>query len=107
MCYKHLKNPKKLDLKKGFKNDQIIYEIITNQFTPIPVAAPLTHFCAPNLSFQVITEAPLLQISFHYNFLSLNFKNMFAKKELYVYMERKRILQKNQIMSWFRLQTRT
>ena len=30
--------------------DQIVYEIITNQFTPIPVAATLTHFCASNLS---------------------------------------------------------
>ena len=29
---------------------QIVYEIITNQFTPIPVAAPLTNFCASNLS---------------------------------------------------------
>ena len=26
--------------------DQIIYEIITNQFTPFPAAWPLTHFCA-------------------------------------------------------------
>ena len=30
--------------------DQIVYEIIKNQFTPIPVAAPLTHVCASNLS---------------------------------------------------------
>ena len=25
--------------------DQIVYEIITNQFTPFPVAASLAHFC--------------------------------------------------------------
>ena len=30
--------------------DQIVYEIITNQFTAISVAAPLTYFCASNLS---------------------------------------------------------
>ena len=30
--------------------DQIVYEIITNQFTPIPVAAHLTNFCASNIS---------------------------------------------------------
>ena len=30
--------------------DQIVYEIITNQFTPIPVVAPLAHFCASHPS---------------------------------------------------------
>ena len=30
--------------------DQIVYDIITNQFTPFPVAVPLAHFCASNLS---------------------------------------------------------
>ena len=30
--------------------DQIVYEIISNQLTPIPVAAHLTHFCASSLS---------------------------------------------------------
>ena len=30
--------------------DQIVYETITNQFTPISVAALLTYFCASNLS---------------------------------------------------------
>ena len=71
--------------------DQIVYEIITNQFTPIPVAATLTHFCASNLSLQVITDTPILKFQFHYNFFSIDFKNMFAKKELSVYIERKRI----------------
>ena len=51
--------------------DQIVFEIITNQFTPFPVAARLAH----------------LQISFHYNFFSIDFKNIFAKKELSVYIE--------------------
>ena len=30
--------------------DQIVYEIITNHFTPFPVAALLAHSCAYNLS---------------------------------------------------------
>ena len=30
--------------------DQIVYEIITNQFRPFPVAIPSTHFCASDLS---------------------------------------------------------
>ena len=30
--------------------DEIVYEIIKNQFTPIPVAATLTHYCDSNLS---------------------------------------------------------
>ena len=30
--------------------DQIVYEIITNQFTLFPVAALLAHCCASNLS---------------------------------------------------------
>ena len=30
----------------AFKNriHQIVYEIVTNQFTPFPVAVPLTHY---------------------------------------------------------------
>ena len=30
--------------------DQVVYEIITNQFTPFPIAARLAHLCASNLS---------------------------------------------------------
>ena len=30
--------------------DQMVYEIITNQFTPFPFAVPLAHLCASNLS---------------------------------------------------------
>ena len=33
---------------------------------------------------------PILQITFHYNFISNDFKNMFAKKELSVYIEREK-----------------
>ena len=44
-------------------NNQIVYEIITNQFTPIQVAAHLTSFCASNLSLKVITDAPLFHKS--------------------------------------------
>ena len=57
---------------------QIVYEIIKNYFTPIAVAAPLTYFYASNL--YVITDAPILQISFHYIFFSIDFKDMFAKR---------------------------
>ena len=32
---------------------------------------------------------PILQILFHCNFFSIDFKNIFAKKELSVYIERK------------------
>ena len=67
--------------------DQIVYEIITNHFTPIPVAAPLTHFCASNL--YIITDAPILPISFHYNFFLLILKTCLQKKELSVYAKRK------------------
>ena len=34
-------------------------------------------------------------------------KNILAKKELSVYMEKKNIAETNQLMSWFRLQTRS
>ena len=30
--------------------DQMVYEIITNQFTPFPVAVHLAHLCASNIS---------------------------------------------------------
>ena len=48
---------------------------------------------------------PFLQISFHYNFFIIDLKkNMFAKKELAVYIERKRnIAEKIQLMSLFSL----
>ena len=63
----------------------IVYEIIKNQFTPISVAAHLTYFCPSNLSLLVITQVTILQISFHYNVLSIFFKNMFAKNNcLYI-----------------------
>ena len=50
--------------------DQIVFEMITNQFTPFPVAAHLAYLCASNLSL------------------------MFAKRELSVYIEESRISQK-------------
>ena len=85
-----IRNKKKMANEKFALNftliDQIVYEIITNQFTPIPIAAPSTYFCVSNLSFLVITDAPILQISFHNTFFSINFKNMFAKKKLSVYI---------------------
>ena len=42
--------------------DQIVYEILT-------AAAPLTPFCGSNITLWVITDEPILHISFHYNFL--------------------------------------
>ena len=69
--------------------DQIIYEIITNQFTPFPVAAHLAYFYASNLSLEVITDVPILQITFHYNFFLLILKTCLLKKNcLYIYREK-------------------
>ena len=42
--------------------DQIVYELITNQLKPIPVAAPLTHFCASNLSLIYYRRADFTNI---------------------------------------------
>ena len=53
---------------------------------------------------------PILQISFHYNFFSIDFKNILLKKklELSVYLEReKEYRKKNQLLSLFNLQTRS
>ena len=71
--------------------DQIVYEIITNQLKPFPVAVLLAHVCSTNLSLYVMTHVPIFQTSFRYNFFSIDFKNMFAKNELSVYIERERI----------------
>ena len=60
--------------------DQIVYEIITNQFTPLPVAATITHFWASNLSLKVITNSQVLQFSFNYNFFLLTLKICLLKK---------------------------
>jgi hypothetical protein len=44
----------------------------------------------------------ILQITFHYKFFSIDFKNMFAKKELSVYIEKKKDYSKiNQINKFF------
>ena len=61
----------------------------TNQFTPFPVAAPLAYFYASNLSLEVITDVPILQITFHYNFFLLILKTCLLKKNcLYIYREK-------------------
>ena len=68
-----------------------VYEMITNQFIPIPVAAHLTHFYASNLSLSDITDVLILQISFHYNFFFLLILKTCLLKKLSLYIERKRI----------------
>ena len=75
--------------------DLIVYEIITNQFTPFQVAAHLAHFCASNFSLKVITDVPILQISFHFNFFLLILKTCLQKKELSVYIEKNNIAKKS------------
>ena len=59
--------------------DQIIYEIITNQFTPVLVAAPLTPFVFLIISLSII-DAPILQNLFHCNFFLWILKTCLLKK---------------------------
>ena len=49
--------------------DQILYEIITNQFIPLQVAAHLTPFDISNLSLQVIKDAQIIWNPFCFSFL--------------------------------------
>ena len=60
--------------------DQIVYEIITKQFTPLTVAAELAHFCASNLniSLSFYKRADFTNFISLY-FFSIDFKNMFLK----------------------------
>ena len=59
---------------------QIVYEIITNKFTTIQVAAHMTPFCASNLPLQVIKDALISQNSFQCNFFCIDFKTCLQKR---------------------------
>ena len=54
------------------------------------VAALLSPFNTSNLSLQIVKDTPISQNSFHYDFFSINFENIFDKKELSVNRYRKR-----------------
>jgi hypothetical protein len=67
--------------------DQIVYEIIANLFTHSFLSGSFTHLNPSNslpLNYQT-------KNSNHCNFFPINFKNVFAKKELSLYIEIKRI----------------
>ena len=88
--------------------DQIVYQIITNQFTPIPVAAHLTHFCGSNLSlFKLLQTSRFYKFHFTIIFLLLILKTCLQKRIVCIYIEKKNIAEKNQLMSLFTLQTRS
>ena len=71
--------------------DQIVYEIISNLFTHSFFSVSFTHLNPSNSLRSNYQTHRLHQNSNHCNFFPINFKNMFAKKELSVYIERKRI----------------
>ena len=54
------------------------------------MSASLTHLCLSNSLLSNYQTHRLHRIQITVTFFSINFKNMFAKKELSVYMERKR-----------------
>ena len=71
--------------------DQIVYEIIANLFTHSFLSASFTYLNPSNYFRSKYQTHRLHQNSNHCNFFPINFKNMFAKKELSVNIERKRI----------------
>ena len=71
--------------------DPIVYEIIANLFTHSFLSGSFTHLNPSNSLPPNYQTHCLHQNSNHCNFFPINFKNMFAKKELFVYIERKRI----------------
>ena len=71
--------------------DKIVYEIIANLFTHSFLSVSFTHLNPSNSLRSNYQTHRLQQNSNHCNFFPINFKNMFAKKELSVYLERKRI----------------
>ena len=67
--------------------DQIVYEIITNQFTPIPAVAPLTHFCAS--LFKLFITHRFYKFLFTITFFLLILKICLPKKNcLYICREK-------------------
>ena len=67
-----------------------VYEIITNIFAQSFMSASLTHVCPSNSLRSNYQTHRLHKIQIT-NFFPISFKNMFSKKELSVYIERKRI----------------
>ena len=72
-----------------------IDQIITNQFTPISVAAHWLIF-VPLISLFKLLQTRRFS-KFHFKLFSIEFKNIFAKKELSVYIDKKKIYQKSSI----------
>ena len=71
--------------------DQIVYVIIANLFTHSFLSDSFTHLNPSNSLPPNYQTHCLHQNSNHFNFFPIDFKNMFAKKELSVYIERKKI----------------
>jgi hypothetical protein len=71
--------------------DQIVYEIIANLFTHSFLSASCTYLNPSNSHRSNHQTHRLHQNSTHFNFYPINFRNIFAKQELSVHIERKRI----------------
>ena len=71
--------------------DQIVYEIFANLFTHSFLSAYFTHLNPSNYLRSNYQTHRSHQNSNHCNFFPIKFKNIFAKKELSIYIERKRI----------------
>ena len=71
---------------------KLIDQIVTNIFTQSFMPASLTNFCHSNSLQSNYQTRRLHKIQITAFFpISINFKNMFATKELSVYIEKKRI----------------
>ena len=68
--------------------DQIVHEIITNSLTQSFMSASLSHLCPSNSLQSSYQMHHFHKIKIFVTFF-LNSKNMFAKKELSLYIERK------------------
>ena len=74
------------------RNDQIVYEIITNTFTQSFMSASLTHLCPSNSLWSNYQTHRLHKIQIIVTIFLLIFKIFLQKKNcLYIYRERKRI----------------
>ena len=79
---------------------QIVFEIITNQFTTFPVAARLAHlFCVPLIYlFKLLQTRHFYKFNFTIFLFLLILKTCLLKINcLYIYIERKKISPKNPI----------
>ena len=72
---------KKSQFISNESNDQIFYEIITNQFTPFPVEVPLAHF-GPLISlFKLLHTCRFYKFNFTITFFLLIFKTCLQKND--------------------------